>query len=336
MATAKKPRVKANKAVNTKPSTAGPVKTVPVAKTKQVFAKGPVMKTNANGGWETSRRELITTIKNSTTYQVNGGVSGLVYRMNPTFGSTLTWLPSVASCFDMYIFRKLELEFVPLTGTQEKGRVALWFDKDSEDAPPADRVELASMGVLAETAPWDPITLRIPTDNVARFCLGTGSNTDAKMIDLGQVGYSTYSGSSTDEIGDLFAVYTVELFYPQPASSLVQTLSIDANLARTVEVGPIYFNTSRTSTVNDTKFSTPGTFIVVVAGRATTYASEAAIGSAVINSPTVTSSSSGFTGVYNVTCTRAGDGLRINGTGFTGSMTTAVRARIANAVTPPI
>lgn len=312
----------------------GKTKSVPVAKTKQVTSFQSQMRATPDGGFEMKRRELVTTIKNSTAYQVNGGVSGLSYRLNPSSGSTLTWLPAIASCYDQYVFKSFELVFVPSSGTQQNGRVALWFDKNSEDPAPVEKVALLNMGVIAETSPWESVRLRIPTDNVKRFCLGSGANTDAKLIDLGQIGYATYSGSTTAEIGELFAVYTVVLYYPQPPGSQIQTLDISGGGVRVADVGPVYFNTGRSGTDNDTTFFTPGIFFITVSGVATTYTAELPIGNAVINSKSVTASGVGFTGQYNVTITGPGDGLKLTGTGFGNSVTNAMRARITNRANP--
>lgn len=312
----------------------GRTKTVPVAKTKQVTSSNPEYRATRDGGFEMKRRELVTTIRNSTTYQVNGGIAGLTYRLNPSSGTTFTWLPAIASCFDQYVFQSCELVFVPSVGTQQNGRVGLWFDKNSEDSPPVEKVGLLNMGVVAETSPWESIRLRIPTDNVKRFCLGSGANTDAKLIDMGQIGFSTYSGPGTDEIGELFVVYKVVFYYPQAPGTQIQTLGISGGGVRTVEVGPVYFNTGRSGTDNDTTFFTPGIFFITVSGSATAYTAELPIGNAVINSKSTTSSGVGFTGEYNVTITRPGDGLKLQGTGFGTSITNAVRARITNRANP--
>lgn len=327
-------RNKKNATMRTK-ATKDQTRSAPVAKSKVVVAKQPAMRMTSDGGFELKRRELITTIRNSTNYQVNNGVTGLVYRMNPTHGSTLTWLPDVASCYDQYVFKRLELEFVPSCGTSQSGRIGVWFDKNSEDPPPSDTVMLANMGVSVDSPPWTPFRLKVPVDDTKRFTQHTGNSNDAKLVDLGQIGYSTYDGPGSDKIGSLFAEYTVVLYYPQPAGSLLQTLSIDGSLKRTVEVGPVYFTTGRTATANDTKFFTPGTFMVTVTGFAATYSGEAPIGSASINSTSVTGSATGFTGIYNITCVLPGDGFRINGTTFTGSSTQAIRANKANVATTP-
>ncbi|ABQ65751.1 virus coat protein [Maize white line mosaic virus] len=312
---------------------AGAVITAPVARTRQVRARPPKVEALAGGGFRVTHRELITTIANSATYQANGGIAGLKYRMNPTYGSTLTWCPALASNFDQYVFRKLTLEYVPTCGTTETGRVGIWFDRDSEDDPPADRVELASMGVLVETAPWSGVTLQVPTDNTKRFCLGAGGNTDAKLIDLGQIGFSTYAGAGTNAVGDLFAEYVVDLHCPQPSGALVQTLRITSAGVRGPEVGPLYYNMTKAATLIDLTFFTPGTFLISIGCAATSYTSELVLGGATLNSRTLTATGAGFSGSFNVTVTKPLDGLRIQGTGFGDCMTFAVRARVANSVT---
>nr|AWS06676.1 coat protein [Maize-associated tombusvirus] len=307
--------------------------TAPVAQTRVIRAQKPKVETVQGGGFRLTHRELVTTVVNSAAYQVNGGLSTQRYRLNPSFGSTLTWCPSIAANFDQYTFKRLELEYVPACGTDEKGRVGLWFDKDSEDEPPADRVELSNMGVMVDTAPWSVARLMIPTDNVKRFCLGTGTNTDAKLIDLGQIGYSTYNGGSTNVVGEVFASYTIELYYPQPAGASVQTLRKSSTGVNTVETGPLYFNMTKTATQIDLLFTTPGTFLISVGCGATAYTAELTLGSATLNSRTLTSSGSGFSGSFNLTTTKPGDGLRMTGTAFADCMVFATRARVANNVT---
>nr|ACD85085.1 coat protein [Carnation Italian ringspot virus] len=240
----------------------------PVAVTRQLRGSKPKFSGRTSGSVTVSHRELITQVNNSTQFVVNGGVTGNLRQVNPLNGTLFSWLPSIAANFDQYTFNSVTLHYVPLCATTETGRVAMYFDKDSEDPEPADRVELANYATLKETAPWAEAMLRIPTDRIKRHNDDSSVN-DRKLIDLGQIGIATYGGSGTNPVGDVFISNSVTLHFPQPTAVGVQTRRLDLTSVLDTNVGPSYTITSSTATVYTVAFRTVGTFMLLGAVRST-------------------------------------------------------------------
>ncbi|CAE55154.1 coat protein [Neckar River virus] len=233
----------------------------PVAVSRQLNGRRPKFSGTTAGSVTITHREYLTQVNNSTSFSVNGGVTGNLYQLNPLNGNLFSWLPSIAANFDQYSFNRVAVQYVPMCGTTEVGRVGIYWDKDSTDPEPSDRVELANYPVLKETPPWGETVLNIPVDRIKRFC-DDSSTQDHKLIDLGQLGFATYGGSTTNACGDLFITYSVTLFAPQPPSTLIETLQTDAADVLFNRAGPNYAIISKTATTITLTFRSTGIFLV--------------------------------------------------------------------------
>nr|2TBV_A Chain A, Tomato Bushy Stunt Virus [Tomato bushy stunt virus]2TBV_B Chain B, Tomato Bushy Stunt Virus [Tomato bushy stunt virus]2TBV_C Chain C, Tomato Bushy Stunt Virus [Tomato bushy stunt virus] len=255
----------------------------PVAVSRQLVGSKPKFTGRTSGGVTvTSHREYLTQVNNSSGFVVNGGIVGNSLQLNPSNGTLFSWLPALASNFDQYSFNSVVLDYVPLCGTTEVGRVALYFDKDSQDPEPADRVELANFGVLKETAPWAEAMLRIPTDKVKRYC-NDSATVDQKLIDLGQLGIATYGGAGADAVGELFLARSVTLYFPQPTNTLLSSKRLDLTGSLADATGPGYLVLTRTPTVLTHTFRATGTFNLSGGLRCLTSLTLGATGAVVIN-----------------------------------------------------
>lgn len=274
-----------------------------------------------------THRELIGEWKNSTGLVVNQGVEGNLYRLNPSNSSLFPWLQTLASNFDQYCFKSLTLRYIPSCTTGEAGRLAMYFDKDSQDTEPSDRVELSNMGHLTSTSAWAEATLNVPVDNIRRFT--DDSNTaDPKLLDLGQVGIATYGGGGTNTLGEVFIEYTVSFFEPQPSSGVVQTVVTGAGVDNTV--GPRFVTITGNTTSTTVTFRSPGTYLVNQVQRATTVGGVTASVGATITSITNLLAPPCYTTMATVIIDRPGATIQWDGTGFTFRTTQIVRARKAN------
>lgn len=307
----------------------------PTAITRILRGSKPQFK-RGKGSVTITHRELIGQFNTSVDLVVNDGTSGAaggVYKLNPGNAVLFPWLQTMASNFEQYKFDSVRLQYVPLCNTLTTGRVALYYDKDSQDEQPADRVELANMAHLTETSPWAEASLSIPTDAIKRFTTDSAT-TDRKLIDLGQVGVATYGGPPSDVAsGDVFIHYTVTFFTPQPSSGLVGSLNV-------ILGSPSFDGPRYTTVVSDgvdlaIAFNTPGTFLVALNLSSTTSGTLSATTGAVINSST--NIHSGTLGMYlfNVTVTTTGAGVAVNGGTALGDFSIhVIRARKANTVLP--
>lgn len=239
----------------------------PVAVTKRMPASRPKFR-QSSGSVVVSHRELITTIANTTgALSVNSGmnVTGN-YRVNPSNARLFTWLPTIAANFDTYKFISVRFIYVPLCATTETGRVALLWDKDSNDPLPVDRAAISAYSHSNESAPWSEVMLNIPMDNVSRFVNESGTS-DRKLLDLGQFLFAVYGGGSSNAIGDIYVEYTVAFKDAQPAGTLVEDTIIDIGGTLTIN-GPEYVTNSdvaMTSSSLTYNVNTPGTFFFTLA-----------------------------------------------------------------------
>jgi hypothetical protein len=281
----------------------------------------------SRGAVTVSHRELIGQFNSTSPLVVNGGVGGNLYRVNPSNPLLFPWLQSISTNFDQYKFDNLRLQYVPMCATTETGRVALYFDKDSEDPEPVDRIELANMAHLTETAPWCEASLQIPVDNIKRY-MNDNSTADLKLIDLGQVGIATYGGPGTNVVGDLFIHYTVTFFEPQPSAGVVDT---DQSGTGSADFGPALVSVVSSALVTDISFRSPGTFLVFISQRNTTVTSTVAT-AGTLNTATTVQAVGFYGGFYNFTAAVPGAKLTINGTGMGNYTLNVMRARVANTV----
>lgn len=309
------------------PPNTGPLKKAPVAQTRVLSNRPPTI---SRSGDQTfiEHKELLATISNSSTYVVNGGIGGNLYRNNPTNASLFSWLSTIAASFDKYKFISVGLSYEPFCATSEAGRVALYWDPDSQDLEPADRVELANHYHVKESAPWVGIGVSAQVDTNLRFT-NDSSVSDTKLVDLGQFGWAVYGGNTSNDLGDIFVVYKVQLCMPQPSATLIQTVQSGGG---GVSLGPGFASVSTTTaTTTILTFRTPGVFIVASSQRSLTYTSTVGGGGLTVNSSTVQQGTSAYLSILNVTVTKPGGTLTATGTGFGNYTFEVVRAKVGNS-----
>nr|AXP98803.1 coat protein [Elderberry aureusvirus 1] len=283
----------------------------PVAVARIVRGSKPKFRKGV-GSVTISHRELLGQWNNSPGLVVNQGVADNIYRVNPSNGVLFPWLQTLASNFDQYTFGNVSLQYVPLCSTTETGRVAMYFDKDSQDLEPADRVELASMAHLTETSAWAEATLNIPTDGLKRFT-DDSATADPKLLDLGQIGVATYGGSGTNPVGDIFIRYTITFHEPQASSGLVSTIQTGTG---SVNSGPTIVSVSGSDTSTTVTFRGPGTFYVNMGQRATALANVGNSAGTTVSSITNASNGTIYTSTCVIIVNTAGGTITYTGTAF--------------------
>lgn len=237
----------------------------PVAVTKQVRGYKPKFR-QSKGAVHVTHRELVTTVVNTTgSFRVNNNASSAAgfYRINPSNSNLFSWLPTIGANFDSYRFTTVKFCYVPLCATTEVGRVALVWDKDSQDPLPVDRASISSYHHSVETPPWGEVVLNVPVDKLLRFV--TDSNTsDRKLVDFGQFLFATYAGTTTNQIGDIYVEYGIEFVEAQPAGTLTQMgdKTVGGGL---VGSGPSYLKDADiniNSTTCNIEFFSAGTYLI--------------------------------------------------------------------------
>lgn len=305
----------------------------PVAVTRQLKGSRPKFSGKGTGSITVTHREYLGQVVTTADLQVNGGIGGNLLKINPLNGILFSWLPTIAAGYDQYTFNRLTLHYVPLCATTATGRVAMYWDKDSTDSEPTDRVELANQATLKETAPWAEAILTIPTDRVRRFC-DDSTVADRKLIDLGQLGVATYGGTGI-VAGDVFVAYSVTLHFPQPLATLMDTTRINTSNAVVTNVGPQY---TKVDIVAGNRWSVSfrgvGKFVLLGSIRGTGTAALALTG-VTNNSSTILATSTGVMYMANVTVSSLPASFELTLTTVTAGLHSAVRASKNNDMSTP-
>nr|AFU10976.1 capsid protein [Grapevine Algerian latent virus] len=305
----------------------------PVAVTRQIRGSKPKFSGRGTGSIAVTHREYLGQVVTTADLQVNGGITGNLLKVNPLNGILFSWLPTIAAGYDQYAFDRLSLQYVPLCATTATGRVAMYWDKDSTDLEPSDRVELANQAILKETSPWAEANLTIPTDRTKRFC-GDSAVADRKLVDLGQLGVATYGGTAV-VAGDVFVSYTVTFYNPQPLATLMDTTRINTSNAVVTNVGPQY---TRVDVVSGNQwlitFRGVGKFVIFGSIRGT-GAVVLALSGVIVNSSTTLTTPTGAMYVANVTVSSLPASVSYTMTTVTAGLHSAVRATKANDMGTP-
>lgn len=196
------------------------VTTANVAMSRKVAMTKPKYRMR-NGSVIISHSEYIAGVNGSTTY------TATTYNANPGLSSTFPWLSSVADNYAKYRFRRLSFLFVPSTGTNTAGRIALAFNVNAIQPAPPSKGGLFSITPNDEEAVWAEcaITKSNFTEDlfIRQFNLTNTSTTagtgDLKTYDCGKLIVATDLGASTAAIGELYVSYEVEL--KDPIANLV-------------------------------------------------------------------------------------------------------------------
>lgn len=214
----------------------------PVAQSQKRVNKGPQIRASKRGTTIVQHREYISTVVGVVggTFVVNNGLNAQLYAVQPMNAPTFNWLLGLAAHFDQYRLLNVKMSYTPLCATTEVGRVALFWDPDSQDLGPGDRAELTSFRGCVDTPPWSPAVMKVPCDQKVRL-LEDNSTVDTKLIDMGRIGYATYGTTTSNSLGDIFLEYEVELIYTQPMANLTR-FAFGTNLVTTSITGPRYFD----------------------------------------------------------------------------------------------
>jgi len=230
-----------------------------------IFTKG------INGGCRIKHREYVSAISNSTTFlPVN-------FECNPGVSSTFPWLAAIAANYDKYKFMTLEYTFVPAISTATAGRVTLAYNYNALDPLPANKQQIFSIAPNVEAACWTPVKLVVPVPRGDRAVLFTRqgflTTGDLKTYDMGSVIVATDLGANTNQIGELYVDYVVDLMYPHPnsfdVSEVYSTTSTQTSMwpdNGTTNVGStvVVDSTGAAGAVNTIRFGAAGRYIVTM------------------------------------------------------------------------
>lgn len=317
----------------------GPGQIAGVSNGITVRRSGPKFKYSA-GTIRIQHKELIGSIVNSTTlgttltFPTSGGPS--VYQVNATCGASFPWLSQIAANYDFYRFKRLRLVYVPLCATTETGRVMLGYDPDSSDNIPLDRQALSSYGCSTESSLWAVTHLDCRLSDNMKWYFAENSTVSASssagaFYDQGQLFAATWSGNSTNNVGELYVLYDVELKDPQPTTSNLEKSNGNAATVSTVFPfnSPI-FNTTGSATSIVITSASAGVFFINVQASSTVASLPAPTPGTGSTMPGNTRTTSGTNGMYSVMWQVTVPGATLSFTGLTALGNWNVYASRAN------
>jgi hypothetical protein len=229
-----------------------------------------------------THKELVSSVANTTTLSItNQFTTGQsIYQVNAASSVSFPWLASIAGAYDYYRFKRVRLVYVPLCATTETGRIMLGYDPDSTDPIPTDRQGLSSYSCSTEGSLWSTLSLDLKLSDTAKWYYNDNSsvgsvlsNTTA-LIDQGQFFAATWSGGSTSSVGELYALYDVELKDPQPnTGDLASSYGTGANaVANFPSNFPLFNETGSVSQIQFQSFGSGTYYVQAIAAASATSA----------------------------------------------------------------
>lgn len=145
------------------------------------------------------------------------------YPLNPGLFSTFPWLSGIASRYEQYHFRSLEVVYHTRQPSIARGTLAFMFDFDVLDNPPSTLVQALQTQDHTAQSVWKDIRLRIPIRNdrstyYVRSAFPSTTSYDERLYDYGKL-YVISEGCSDGVdgavMGQIELIYTVDLINPQ-------------------------------------------------------------------------------------------------------------------------
>jgi hypothetical protein len=151
----------------------------------------------------------------------SGGVNPFeltAYELNPGQQEVFPWLANIASRFEKYKFRRLEVHYHPNCPTSTPGYFAIAIDADPSDQDPTNRSEMLAMEHAVTGPCWTQMRCKFPLGgNRIRYVRvgGYPLNTDPRTSDCGKIYISKGDQVFPSGIGSLWVDYEIELMIPQ-------------------------------------------------------------------------------------------------------------------------
>jgi hypothetical protein len=226
---------------------------------------------NGNGVVRIRHREYMKALFNASGANVNT----TAYAINPGLQTFSPWLSKIAYNFEHYRIKNLKVKFLTSSSTNTRGRMSMGFipDADSDLVLPETQAELTALGETVSGSVWISSTLNIPSQGwklVRTKALNIQE--DATLYDNGVLVLMVSAGSNTNQIGDIYVEYEVEMKDPvlaEPPQFVAETSAVSGVSAPnnifgengpTQRLGSLEIFTQN----NVLAFVAPGSYLVVI------------------------------------------------------------------------
>lgn len=159
--------------------------------------------------------------------------------INPGTLATFPWLSSLAANYTTYKFRKLNFEFVSTCGdavsstNSALGTVILAVDYNVNQISYPNKQSMESADYAVSGKPSVNSVCHVDTNHIMisgqpkyirTGLVTTGTVSDARWYDIGEIGIGTVGAQASFACGELWVNYEVELYQPQLIASLGENL----------------------------------------------------------------------------------------------------------------
>lgn len=165
-------------------------------------------------------REYIQDIAGSVAF------AAVALSINPGLASTFPWLSNIARNYESYRFRKLKFCYETESSTATIGTLMLVVDYDAADPAPTSKAQAMTYRSAVRSAPWAMCCHDSLLEDLSKlkseFIRGglNPAGTDIKTYDIGTLYICTQGESNTNNIGELYVEYDIELLTPQLNSNV--------------------------------------------------------------------------------------------------------------------
>jgi len=216
-------------------------RSVPSSQGSQITMRRPRMMANADGSIRICHSEPLGPVNGSVNFAVTQ------YPLNPGLLSTFPWLSQLAENYEAYKFQYLHVRFVTSSPSTIAGRIIISPDYNSSDVVASSSTALEQFQDTFADMVWadgrcvlNPAGMGIIGPKRYIRVGALAGNLDIKTYDIATVNIGTYGQANTNQLGELWLDYCVDLFVPTPQ-----------NLASTAMSGVIFgSSTGASSGVN--------------------------------------------------------------------------------------
>jgi len=187
----------------------------PVSQGSTLVTRRPRIVNSPNGGVRITHREPLGIVNGST------GFVNVQYSINPGLSQTFPWLAFTAQNFEAYRFKRLSIEYLTSSASSIAGAICIAPDYNSSDGAPISFQTIEQFQDAYRDLVWsdgeciiNPRSMgMMGPDRYIR--LGPlASNLDIKTYDVAVINVATTGQANTNQIGELWVNYDIELFEP--------------------------------------------------------------------------------------------------------------------------
>jgi len=191
-----------------------------ISTSAKVSSREPIT-SSTKDGMRVKHREFIGQVAGTTTsYAVKAN-----YAINPGNANMFPWLSGLASRFDKFRVHNLVFEYRHQVSTTVGGTVGAYVDYDPVDAPAGTLSDAANVYRAEMAAPYDDFSVRFNNreNSMKSYFMTTQSPSAVSEPQThfpGQIiVFASGNPSSTDNIGNVWVDYDIELLLPQMTGS---------------------------------------------------------------------------------------------------------------------